>query len=122
MLRDLKSLNRQKYQRKLNRIVRRFNKMIEDDWLWNGRFVMRQYCAQFKPFDDHSGAIFEFILELKDNKTGRVERMLFDNFNAEWYIGQWANECVVKTWNVWEENPNPNEQARLEGRTPPEKY
>ena len=119
MLRDLRSLNRQKYQRKLNRIVKRFNKAVETDWLWNERFVMRQYCAWFKPFDDHSGAMFEFILTLKDIKTGRIESMLFDNFNAEYRIFWWANDCITKIWNVWNENPNPYEQARLEGREPP---
>ena len=121
-LRELKSFNRKKYQRALNKIVRNFNKSIKEDWLWNGRFVMRQDCAYCIPFDDKSGALFNFVLEFKDTKTGRVENNMFDNFDGERGIYEWANRCITEIWNVWSENPNPNEQARLEGRLPPESW
>ena len=121
-LRELKSFNRKKYQRALNKIVRNFNKSIKEDWLWNGRFVMRQDCAYCIPFEDKSGVMFHFVLEFKDTKTGRVENNMFDNYDAEWRIYEWANRCVTEIWNVWSENPNPNEQARLEGRLPLESW
>lgn len=119
-LRELKSLNRKKYQRALNKEVRELNKSIKEDWLWNGRFVMRQDCAHCIPFEDKSGVMFEFILEFKDTKTGRVENNMFTNYDASWHMWEWANRCITEIWNVWSEDPNPNEQARLEGRTPPE--
>ena len=119
-LRELKSFNRKKYQRALNKIVRNFNKSIKEDWLWNGRFVMRQDCAYCIPFKDKSGVMFHFVLEFKDTKTGRVENNMFDNYDAEWRIYEWANECISNIWNVWSEDPNPNKQARLEGRQPPD--
>ena len=117
-LRNLKSVKRKKYQRALNKAVRELNKEIKNDWLWNGRFVMRQGAAWFKPFEDHSGAEFEVILVFIDTKTGRKEAKVFDNYNAEWKIWEWANDCIANIWNVWSEDPNPNKQARLEGRTP----
>jgi len=120
MLRNLRSLNRKKYQRALNRYLRHFNTVIKNDWMWNGRFTVRQYCGKFQLFEDHSGALFEFILELKDNKTGRTDRMMFNNYNVDWELWHWANETIVTEWKVWEEKPNPNEQARLEGRRPHE--
>lgn len=50
MLRDKKSVtNRKKYQREVNKIVRKWNQSIKDDWLWDGRFVLRQYAAYFWP-------------------------------------------------------------------------
>lgn len=119
-LRELKSFNRKKYQRALNKEVRELNKSIKEDWLWNGRFVMRQVCAYCLPFEDKSGVMFHFVLEFKDTKTGRVENNMFDNYDAEWRIHEWANRCITEIWDVWSEDPNPNKQARIEGRQPPE--
>ena len=118
-LRELKSLNRKKYQRALNKEVCKLNKNIKEDWLWNGRFVMRQADMWFKPFEDHSGVEFEVILVFIDTYTGRKEEKIFGNFEVEWKMWQWANYCITEVWNVWSEKPNPNERARLEGRTPP---
>ena len=118
-LRELTSLNRKKYQRALNKEVRKLNKSIREDWLWNGRFVMRQGAAWFKLFEDHS-AEFEVILVFIDTKTGRKEAKVFTNYNVEWKMWEWANRCITEIWNVWSEDPNPNKQARLEGRQPPE--
>ena len=115
---NLRSVKRKKYQRALNKAVRKLNKNIKNDWLWNGRFIMRQQCAFFAPFEDKSGAEFSVILEFKDTKTGRVETNMFDNYDAEWKIWEWTNYCIANVWNVWSEDPNPNKQARLEGRTP----
>lgn len=119
-LRNLKSLKRKKYQRALNKVVRNLNNSIKNDWLWNGRFVMRQDCAYCLPFEDKSGVMFHFVLEFKDTKTGRVENNMFDNYDADWAIWEWANRCITEIWNVWDEDPNPNKQARIEGRQPPE--
>lgn len=118
MLRELNSLNRKKYQRALNKIVKKFNQSIKDDWLWNGRFVMHQEEAYFKSFEDHSGALFDFMLVLVDTKTGREEAKYFDNYNVEWYMYEWANWCITEVWKVWSEDPKPSEQARSEGRAP----
>ena len=119
-LRNLKSFKRKKYQRALNKIMRAFNKSVQNDWLWNGRFVMRQQCAYCLPFEDKSGVMFHFVLELKDMKTGFIETNMFDNYDADWAIWEWANQCITEYWKVWDEDPNPNEQARIEGRQPPE--
>lgn len=119
-LRNLKSFKRKKYQRALNKIMRAFNKSVQNDWLWNGRFIMRQQCAYCLPFEDKSGVMFHFVLELKDMKTGLIETNMFDNYDADWAIWEWANQCITEYWKVWQEDPNPNEQARIEGRQPPE--
>lgn len=119
-LRDLKTLNRGKYQHAMNKLVRKFNKSIQEDWLWNGRFVMRQKAFYCHPYDDHSGMECDFILELKDTKTGKVEIKHVDQYDASYRIWEWANKCITEIWDVWAEEPNPNAQARLEGRQPPE--
>ena len=119
-IRNLKSLNRKKYKRAVNKLVRTFNKDIENDWLWNGRFVISQEWGEFRPFEDHSGARYYVGLVITDKKTGNKEYTYLDNYEIEWHMWDWANKCITDYWNVWEENPNPNQQARLEGRNPPD--
>lgn len=118
-LRQMHSLNRKKYKRATNALIRKFNKEIQNDWLWNGRFVMSQECAFFQPFEDHSGAIYKVFLILTDTKTKKQERTYLTNYELDWHMWDWANKCITDYWNVWKEDPNPNIQARLEGREPP---
>jgi len=118
MIRDMKTLKRKKYQRAFNKAIRKFNKNIKDDWLWNGRFVMRQAAYDYEMFHDKSGALFHVLVELKDMKTGKVETKWLDNYDFSWKAYEWANYCITETWDVWLEDPNPNQQARLEGRVP----
>lgn len=117
-IRNLHSLNRRKYKRAVNALVKTFNKDIENDWLWNGRFVITQDWNQFHPYADHSGAQYIVGLTITDKKTRNKHYAYFDNYNIEWKMWQWANECIMEYWNIWKENPDPNEQARLEGRKP----
>ena len=117
-VRNLRSTDRKKYKRAVNKLVYDFNKSMKDDWLWNGRFVMSQDCAHFHPYVDKSGGTYWVMLVLTDTKTGLKEYMDFNNYNIEWHMYEWANKCIVEYWNVWKEKPNPNEQARLEGRKP----
>ena len=118
MLERRRSLSRKKYQRDLNKIVREFNKNIQKDWIWNGRFILKQGPSWFSIYPDHSGAQFEFILILIDTKTGRKEGKVFDNYNCSYQMWHWTNDCITKYWEVWDENPDPNQQARMAGRTP----
>ena len=119
MVREKKSVwNRKKYKRAVNKLVRTFNKSIENDWLWNGRFVISQNWSRFYPFNDRSGAQYYVGLIITDKKTGHKEYSYFDNYEIEWHMWEWANWCITEKWKVWNETPNPNEQARLEGREP----
>ncbi len=121
MLRDKKSVtNRKKYQREVNKIVRKWNQSIKNDWLWNGRFVLRQRAAYFWPFEDKSGAEFNVWLEFTDTKTDAIEIKNFNNYDLDWSLGEWINKCITEYWKVWDEKPNPNEQARAAGRKPEE--
>ena len=118
-IRNMKSQKRKKYQRAVNRLVRTFNKDIQNDWLWNGRFEISQEWSTFQPFEDHSGVMFTVGLVITDTKTGYKEYNYFDNYNIEWQMWNWANECITSVWDVWKEDPDPNTQARNEGRMPP---
>ena len=54
----LTSMNKKKHQRAINRAVRGFNKQLEQDNLWLGRFIVRQYedSPQWCRYEDGSGA------------------------------------------------------------------
>lgn len=67
------SLNRKKYQRRINHYMRLTNKNIEQDNLWRGRFYMRQYgSADFVVYDDKSGADLYLRFILYDRQTGET--------------------------------------------------
>lgn len=112
-------MKRRKYKRAINAEVRKFNEDIKQDWLWNGRYVMSQKDAAFEIHEDHSGAIYYVTLILTDTKTGATCSKLFNSYDIPWRMWSWANTCIIDEWKVWEEKPNPNQQARLEGREPP---
>ena len=118
----LTSAKRKKYQRRMNQIVRHANKAIKNDWLWNGRFTLRQVDAVFEPFDDHSGAMFTVLLELTDHKTGKIEQKIFDNYDIDYAMPWWVNNCITESFKVWDEDPNPHQQALKAGRRPPEYF
>ena len=117
-LENLRSCNRQKYKRAMNKLVRIVNRNIKNDWLWNGRFIVSQDEAYFYPYEDHSGAEYICRLTFTDTKTGKKEHTAMNNYETEFRIWNWVNDCITKQFKVWEEKPNRNEQARLEGRTP----
>lgn len=114
----LRSLSRKKYQRAMNQLVRKINKSLKDDWLWDGRFTLKQQDAYFWPYEDHSGGHFLVWLTFVDNKTGAEEYMDFDNYGTEYHIMRWINTCITEYFDVWKENPNPYKQAEMEGRYP----
>ena len=103
------SHNRKKHQRRMNRCVRAVNENIENDSLWQGRFVIRQVGSpQFVEYEDHSGADLYYIqLKITDKITGAVqysdyksgnEWCFFDGSKIWWF----ANDAIIK----WREEYN----------------
>ena len=79
------SSNRKVHQRALNAVIRRLNRAIEQDDLWQGRFFVKQEKAAFLPYEDHSGYELYVLLKFCDRKTGQ-----------EWYARDSANH-----WMLW---------------------
>ena len=65
------SSNRKVHQRALNATIRRLNRAIEQDDLWQGRFFVKQEKAAFLPYEDHSGYELYVLLKFCDRKTGQ---------------------------------------------------
>ena len=113
----LTSLKRKKYQRYINKIVRKLNQNIKNDWVWNGRFTIRQKQSKFYTYYDNSGAQLYVLLECKDNKINRTATCWFETgLFVEAKIWEWVNRCIVEYFDVWAEDLNPFDQAKLEGR------
>lgn len=104
----LYSDSRQKYQRRINYYMRKINKNIENDNLWHGRFVMRQYCAQWAHYIDGPGHMLYVGLRCIDKKTGRqqffplrsVNDLCFWNGHKLWEM---MNNFIVEYLDVWAE-------------------
>ena len=106
----LTSMNKKKHQRAINRSVRSFNKQLELDDLWLGRFVVRQYedSPQWRRYEDGSGAELYVKLKFIDRATGRyyvgkhtVNEWLIFNCARIWHIMNWL---ITEHWNVWQED------------------
>ena len=106
----LTSMNKKKHQRAINRAVRSFNKQLEQDNLWLGRFVVRQYesSPQWRRYEDGPGAELYVKLKFIDRATGRyyvgkhtVNEWLSFNGARIWRIMNWL---ITEHWNVWQED------------------
>lgn len=106
----LTSMDRKTHQRAINRTVRAFNKRLELDDLWLGRFVVRQYedSPQWRKYEDDSGAELSVKLKFIDRATGRyyvgnhtVNEWRSFNGSRIWRIMNWL---ITEHWDVWQED------------------
>lgn len=117
----LTTLNRKKQQRAINKLVREVNKNIEQDELWQGRFYIKQDCAEWWIYPDKSGADLCVCLSFIDKKTG-VRYSKWDTVNhlRHWNGGvlYWEmNSFIVDRAGVWQENPRPGSKEWYENIT-----
>lgn len=101
------STNRKKHQRAMNKLVRRLNKMIENDEMWKGRFYAHQI---YHKWGECEGDLFIGI-EFCDKKT-KTTWMVFDTGNSwRFFDGNklfWRmNEFITKIVDVWSEEIKP---------------
>ena len=110
MKRWLTSMDRKTHQRAINRAVRAFNKQLEQDDLWNGRFVVRQYedSPQWCRYEDGSGAELWVKLKFIDRATGRyyvgahsVNEWRSFNGSRIWRLMNWL---ITEHWDIWQED------------------
>lgn len=102
-----------KLQRRVNTIVRKQNKALEDDNLWCGRFVVRQKQAVIQEYSDKSGWYGHFVMRIYDKKTGLYKEGCFDHYDFMhgWKFWSFINDFIVQDVKVWEENPSPRDEG-----------
>lgn len=109
---------RKKYQHKLNKLIRELNKEIENDSLWNGRFVFHIINSNFERFEDGSGGLLYAIIRGYDKKTkyykdyslDYVPHLSFTGFNI-WKIG---NRFITNDTDTWKNGNNPYNDKKID--------
>lgn len=99
------SLKRRKHQRKVTRAIRRFNKVLEKDELWKGRYFVRIVNSNFEVYEDKSGAMLHTTLEFCDKKTGQTKLEYVDEYGICKYnsykLFDKMNTFIVVDCDVW---------------------
>ena len=118
-----------KMQRYVNKVVRGMNKDIVEDWLWNGRFSVKQLRSSVYRFPDLSGYSYYVELRFNDNKTGKTKDQAFEMIcekTGSPFKGNFFKADVWRAMNTFitidvdanSEVPDPWTQAKSEGRSP----
>lgn len=100
------TLKRKSYQRKINKIVRNINKMMEEDDLWRGRFIVYQIRAKYHKYEDNSGVACFYCFCLYDKKTGIDKKVYMVDGNWLIYTNGYKlleelNKFIVEDLDVW---------------------
>ena len=98
----MRDRQRKKAQSKINKRVKALNRNIENDYLWRGRFYIRQTDAHWKRFEDGSGGILTVWLEIRDKKTGLYMGFSIDNYDRGFKLWIAGNKFIAEYSGVWE--------------------
>ena len=106
-----------KRQRKINARVKMFNKNIEQDELWKGRFYMRQVARKVYYYEDGSFSL-NVTLRIIDKQTGYWDDMRFSEFQIDWGWKhfEWVNAFIIEGVKVWDEHPTGETTIDWRGR------
>lgn len=108
----MKSKERKKYQRKINKAVREVNESIRLDDLWKSRFFIRQVeSPQWYRYEDGSGGELFVCLRFYDKATKKYKDVFGNSYEWAsgngWYLFWEMNRFIVEDCKVWDENPCP---------------
>lgn len=106
----MSSLNRKKHQRRLNRYIKRVNKMVSDD-VFGNRFYIHQRQSFWHPYEDRSGGDLWVEIEVVDRKTGNY-KSYYDTDNYLCYFNgnrlfKIMNDFIINS-DFWEEYRDKN--------------
>ena len=102
---------RKEYQHKLNKLIKEVNKAIENDSLWNGRFVFHIMVTDFERFSDNSGGMLYTIIRGYDKKS-----KMYKDYDLQYapylsfaHVDIWStvNNFITKDTDTWYNGNNP---------------
>ena len=112
------SSDRKVHQRKLNRLIRLLNKNIKNDDLWDGRFFIRQYSAEFQRYGDRSGGNLFVYFRCYDKKDMKYQEYYGDSSALCHYGGSrlwWTmNSFITEVSSAWKSDEPPKDQDKSE--------
>jgi len=101
------SVNRKVHQRKLNKLIRQLNQNVLNDSLWNGRFFVRQYSAEFRRYEDGSGGELFVYLRFYDKKDMKYQEFYGDSCSLCHFGGSrlwWTmNNFIMEITSAWKD-------------------
>ena len=105
------------YQNKFTKLIHKWNKSLDEDNLWLGRFHILQVRSGWEWFDDNSGGILHTVVRCFDKKTRQYKDYCVQYApwmrTINWKIGmEILNNFIVDVINVWDETPNPRESVK----------
>ena len=105
------------YQNKFTKLIHKYNKALDEDDLWLGRFHILQVRSRWEWFDDNSGGILHTVVRCFDKKTRQYKDYCVQYApwmrTINWKIGmEILNNFIVDVINVWDETPNPRESVK----------
>ena len=105
------------YQNKFTKLLHEWNKSLDEDNLWLGRFHVLQVRSKWEWFDDNSGGILHAVIRCFDKKTRQYKDYCVQYapwmHTINWKIGmEILNTFIVEDIDVWRENPNPREDVQ----------
>ena len=97
---------RVKYQKAFNKLMKKFNKNIENNKLFKGRFVVHQMYSDFDKFDDNSGGLLCVIIRFVDKKTNYYKDYSFAYapYLTNYRFWEYGNQFITEDAKVYEYN------------------
>lgn len=102
----MKDKLRKEYQRGLNRLIKKANRIIRDDNLWQGRFYILQRENRWFRYEDDSGGNLNSHIRVYDHKTGYYKDYIFTYvkfLKSMYWRMSWdvLNKFIVEDLDVW---------------------
>lgn len=103
-------------QRRFNADMRAVNQAIENDDLWQGRFVVRQKKANWEVFEDGSGGLLFIVVDFYDKKTKKHTTHMYEKLAGGHYnfcvtkLFRDMNKFIVEDLDVWKNEDPYNEK------------
>ena len=106
-----------KYQNNFTKLIHEYNKAMDEDELWLGRFHILQVRSRWEYFEDGSGGILHAVIRCFDKKTRQYKDYCTEYApwmrTIHWHIQMdILNKFIVEDLDVWKEKPNPREDVR----------
>ena len=119
----MKNKQMKKAQRELNKHVRRVNKAIENDDLWNGRFYIDQASSSWYQYEDGSGGELFAILVCVDKKDGTLfpwhEGFLSNYQLTPGKLFMFMNNFITEITDVYKNGNSPYKMTKMDYRNVP---
>ena len=105
------------YQNKFTKLIHEWNKSLDEDNLWCGRFHIIQVRSRWEAFEDNSGGILHAVIRCFDKKTRQYKDYCIEYApwmrTMHWHIQMdILNTFIVEDIDVWKEEPNPRQNIK----------